>query len=92
MTSLYLQSHEQIHANAAARHSSASLVAVVALMLAAPSSSQELVNMAPDPDAEYSPYIQDEYPNQVLFGDTHLHTAYSADAGLVGAITTPDDA
>ena len=92
MTSLYLQSHEQIHANAAARHSSASLVAVVALMLAAPSSSQELVNMAPDPDAEYSPYIQDDYPNQVLFGDTHLHTAYSADAGLVGAITTPDDA
>jgi len=61
-------------------------------MLAAPSSSQELVNMAPDPDAEYSPYIQDDYPNQVLFGDTHLHTAYSADAGLVGAITTPDDA
>ena len=48
--------------------------------------------MAPDPDAEYSPYIQDDYPNQVLFGDTHLHTAYSADAGLVGAITTPDDA
>ena len=92
MTSLYLQSHEQIHANAAARHTSASLVAVVALMLAAPSSSQELVNMAPDPDAEYSPYIQDDYPNQVLFGDTHLHTAYSADAGLVGAITTPDDA
>jgi len=92
MTYPYLQSHEQIHANAAARHTSASLVAVVALMLAAPSSAQELVNMAPDPDAEYSPYIQDDYPNQVLFGDTHLHTAYSADAGLVGAITTPDDA
>ena len=48
--------------------------------------------MAPDPDAEYSPYLQEDYPNQVLFGDTHLHTAYSADAGLVGAITTPDDA
>jgi len=48
--------------------------------------------MAPDSDAEYSPYIQEDFPNQVLFGDTHLHTAYSADAGLVGAMTTPDDA
>jgi hypothetical protein len=48
--------------------------------------------MAPDSDAEYSPYIQQDYPNQVLFGDTHLHTGYSADAGLVGATTTPDDA
>ena len=54
--------------------------------------AQELVGMAPEPDAEYSPYIRQDFPNQVLFGDTHLHTGYSADAGLVGATTTPDDA
>ncbi len=41
---------------------------------------------------EYSPYPAEDFPNQVLYGDTHLHTAYSADAGLVGATTTPDDA
>ncbi len=41
---------------------------------------------------EYSPYPEEDFPNQVLYGDTHLHTAYSADAGLVGATTTPDDA
>jgi hypothetical protein len=40
----------------------------------------------------YSPYPEDNFPNQVFYGDTHLHTAYSADAGLVGATTTPDDA
>lgn len=41
---------------------------------------------------KYSPYPEQNFPNQVFFGDTHLHTAYSADAGLVGATTTPDDA
>jgi len=41
---------------------------------------------------EYSPYPEENFPNQVFYGDTHLHTAYSADAGLVGATTTPDDA
>ncbi len=64
----------------------------VLLLASNPVFSQELVGMAPDPDAEYSPYITQDFPNQVLFGDTHLHTAYSADAGLVGATTTPDDA
>lgn len=41
---------------------------------------------------EYSPYPDQDFPDQVFFGDTHLHTSYSADAGLVGATTTPDDA
>ncbi|SDE71757.1 DUF3604 domain-containing protein [Ruegeria marina] len=65
-----------------------------AIVLLAGNSSfaQELVGIAPDPDAEYSPYISHDYPNQVFFGDTHLHTAYSTDSALVGATTTPDDA
>ncbi len=41
---------------------------------------------------DYSPYPEEDFPDQVFFGDTHLHTSYSADAGLVGATTTPDDA
>ena len=73
--------------------SSASALAGGMLLLASSGAqAQELVNMAPDPDAEYSPYIEHDFPNRVLFGDTHLHTGYSADAGLVGATTTPDDA
>lgn len=66
--------------------------AVAVLSCLGIANAQELVNMAPDPDAEYSPYISHDYPNHVYFGDTHLHTAYSTDAGLVGASTTPDDA
>jgi len=37
-------------------------------------------------------YPERNYPNQVFFGDTHLHTAYSTDAGLVGNVLLPDTA
>ncbi|WP_226704157.1 DUF3604 domain-containing protein [Microbulbifer elongatus] len=31
-------------------------------------------------------------PTQAYFGDTHVHTGWSADAGMDGAILTPEDA
>jgi hypothetical protein len=68
------------------------LISAISALVSSSLSAQELVGIAPDSEAEYSPYIQQDFPNQVLFGDTHLHTGYSADAGLVGATTTPDDA
>ena len=36
------------------------------------------------PGPVYSPYAGRNYPDQVLFGDTHFHTELSFDAGLVG--------
>ncbi|WP_116365471.1 DUF3604 domain-containing protein [Parahaliea mediterranea] len=45
-----------------------------------------------DKQVTYSPYPGQDFPNQVFFGDTHLHTAFSADAGLAMCILTPDDA
>ena len=32
---------------------------------------------------QYSPYVGRTYPTRVLFGDTHLHTAVSVDAGTM---------
>ncbi|WP_298855259.1 DUF3604 domain-containing protein [uncultured Ruegeria sp.] len=43
-------------------------------------------------DREYSPYPQQDFPNQVLFGDTHLHTSYSPDAGMIGNNLGPAEA
>ena len=40
----------------------------------------------------YSPYPAKTFPSRVYFGDTHLHTAYSADAGMAGAIVGLEDA
>ena len=40
----------------------------------------------------YSPYAQRNFPDRPLWGDTHLHTAISFDAGAFGATLLPDDA
>ena len=40
----------------------------------------------------YSPYVGREYPTRVLWGDTHLHTAVSVDAGAFGCKLGPEEA
>ena len=40
----------------------------------------------------YSPYAGRTYPTQPFFGDTHLHTMYSFDAGAFGCRLGPKDA
>jgi hypothetical protein len=44
------------------------------------------------PKKEYSPYIDDNFPNRAFFGDTHLHTNWSTDAGMIGTSLGPDAA
>ena len=44
------------------------------------------------PKRPYSPYAGRNYPTRPYFGDTHLHTSFSMDAGAFGARVTPRDA
>jgi len=44
------------------------------------------------PPRPYSPYAGRDYPTRPFFGDTHLHTSFSMDAGAFGARLTPRDA
>ena len=41
---------------------------------------------------QYSPYLHQAHPDRVFFGDTHLHTSYSTDAGMVGNTLGPEEA
>ncbi|GAA5477075.1 hypothetical protein Hhel01_00551 [Haloferula helveola] len=44
------------------------------------------------PGKAYSPYAQRSFPSRVYWGDTHLHTRLSADAGLFGNTLGLDEA
>jgi hypothetical protein len=44
------------------------------------------------PKPSYSPYVNRDFPTRPFFGDTHLHTAFSMDAGAFGARLSPRDA
>jgi len=52
---------------------------------------EELAKMFPS-KPPYSPYAGRNFPTRPLFGDTHLHTSYSLDAGAAGCRLGPVDA
>ena len=75
-----------------------SLVALAfAAGLAQPLIAQEHASQT-DKDAikaqteEYSPYVNQNFPNRVYWGDTHLHTSNSADAGFLNDKVGPEEA
>ena len=53
-------------------------------------SKESLSNLYPG--KAYSPYAQRSFPSRPLWGDTHLHTGLSVDAGLFGARLGLEDA
>ena len=44
------------------------------------------------PKRGFSPYAGRNYPTRVLWGDQHVHTGWSADAGAFGATLGPEEA
>ena len=42
-------------------------------------------------DDNYSPYAERAFPTELLFGETHVHSALSADAGGGGTKLMPRD-
>jgi len=77
----------------------ATLLAVPTLMLAADEPAAGDAGSLSKEKAEagfktrpYSPYADRRFPTRPFFGDTHLHTAFSMDAGAFGARLNPRDA
>jgi hypothetical protein len=52
---------------------------------------QELKDVFPK-KPPYSPYADRHFPERVYWGDTHLHTSFSMDAGAFGCRLVPRDA
>jgi len=69
------------------------LIAVAIISLIASFSAPATAQITPSkeslsnlyPGEAYSPYAQRSFPSRPLWGDTHLHTGLSVDAGLFGA-------
>ena len=57
-----------------------------------PVPSSDALESAYPKRTNYSPYAGRNFPTQVYWGETHLHTGMSMDAGAFGARLLPDDA
>ena len=68
------------------------LVAPVAVAQDAGEHNPADIEKAFSKKAPYSPYAGRNFPTRPFFGDTHLHTAFSMDAGAFGARLGPPDA
>ena len=74
-----------------------SIVALVAIVaLAVPGGSAFGQEWTPDKGQRieqpkpYSPYVDQHFPQQVFFGDTHHHSSLSVDSGLIGNRLGPE--
>ena len=68
--------------------------AVLLVLFVMPVKASEFTLEKPDEEhIEYSPFINKAFPQNIYWGDTHLHTTYSPDADMVGNFNLgPDDA
>ena len=72
------------------------ILALMVLLIAAGNGiAQEadprLMGPAEKTPENYSPFVNQNFPDRVLWGATHIHTGLSADAGLTGVTLLPAD-
>jgi hypothetical protein len=74
---------------------------ILSLLTAMPAWAGDSVGLPPPPatadgafpsQKHFSPYAGRNFPARVFWGDTHLHTGMSMDAGAFGARLVPEDA
>lgn len=68
------------------------MVKVVSLACILASGQNALASQTTEADKQYSPHANNTQPNNVYWGDSHLHTGLSLDAGLFGNTVSIDDA
>ena len=68
------------------------LLASFSALAQAPVPSAESLEHAYEAKQKFSPYAGRNFPTAVFWGDTHLHTGLSMDAGAFGARLLPEDA
>ncbi len=64
--------------------SSLAMLVSSTLLVSAVNASEFALEQPDEKKIEYSPFINKSFPQDVYWGDTHLHTTYSPDAGMVG--------
>jgi hypothetical protein len=73
-------------------HYAVLLSAIATIFLSSSVPAQQDAPPTPPGKRQYSPYPEQNFPNRVFFGDTHLHTSYSTDAGMIGNTLGPEEA
>jgi len=68
------------------------LVTAISLACILASGQHALASKTTKADMKYSPHANNTQPNNVYWGDSHLHTGLSLDAGLFGNTVSIDDA
>jgi hypothetical protein len=74
------------------------LIAAIALPITLPAAAQDIGTPTPEnlsaayTGKVYSPYAERNFPERPLWGDSHLHSSLSLDAGLFGNTLPPSEA